>query len=265
MTNTPVVEVCVDSVESAIAAERGGADRVELCSNLLEGGVTPSAGLIAAVRQAISIQLQVMIRPRGGDFFYTGNEIGVMRHDIKAAKELGADGVVLGILDLEGNVDAKRTGGLVELARPLTATFHRAIDLSRDLFIALQTLIDLKIDRVLTSGGEQTAVEGKRTIARLVRDAAGRIVVMPGSGIQEENVRRLIEETGAREIHVGLSAPFASPMRSRNEKVSMGTVKDREYLRFGVTEERVRSLLRAASNHGAAAASRFPSTAVRRR
>jgi copper homeostasis protein len=265
MTNRPVVEVCVDSVESAIAAERGAADRVELCGNLLEGGVTPSAGLIAAVRQAISIQLQVMIRPRGGDFFYTDDEIGIMRHDIKVAKELGADGLVLGILDTEANVDAKRTGELVELARPLTVTFHRAIDMSRDLFLALQTLIDLKIDRVLTSGGEQTAIEGKQIIARLVRDAAERIAVMPGSGIQEQNVRQLIAETGAREIHVGLSAAFASPMRLRNEKVSMGTVKDREYQRFRVTEERVKRLVAAASSDGAATASRVPSATLKGR
>ena len=258
----PIVEVCLDSVESAIAAERGGADRAELCSDLLEGGITPSAGLIAAVRRAIGIPLQVMIRPRGGDFCYTDPEFGIMRDDIKTAKELGADGVVLGILDTEGNVDAQRTGELVELARPLTVTFHRAIDMSRDLFAALETLIELKIDRVLTSGGQPTAIEGRRTIARLVRDAGDRLVVMAGSGLREQNVRRFIKETGVREVHVGLSAQVGSPMRLRNEKISMGGVKGREYQRSGVTEERVKSFVAAASPD--ARASRLPSTAIRR-
>ena len=246
MNRKCVVEVCVDSVESAIAAERGGANRVELCSNLLEGGVTPSAGLIAAVRRAISIPVNVMIRPRGGDFFYSEDEIGIMRQDIQTAKELGANGVVLGMLDTEGNVDARRTSELVQFSRPLTVTFHRAIDMSRDLVVALQTLMELKVDRALTSGGEQTAIEGQRTIARLVEAAAGRIAIMAGSGIREENVRQLIEETGVPEVHVGMSAPVESPMRSRNERVSMGVVKGREYQRFGVTQERVEKLVAAA-------------------
>ena len=247
MNRKCVVEVCVDSVESAVAAERGGANRVELCSSLLEGGVTPSAGLIAVVRRAVSIPVNVMIRPRGGDFCYSDAEIGIMRQDIQRAKELGANGVVLGILDPDANVDARRTGELVQLARPLTVTFHRAIDMSRDLLVALQRLIELKVDRVLTSGGEQTAIEGQQTIARMVETASGRIVIMAGSGIREENVRRFIEETGVPEIHVGMSAPVESPMRSRNERVSMGAVKGREYQRFGVTQERVEKLVAAAS------------------
>jgi len=247
MNRKPLVEVCLDSVESALAAERGGANRVELCSSLIEGGITPSSGLIAAVRRSISIPLHVMIRPRGGDFCYTDYEFAIMAQDIKAAKEFGANGVVLGILDAEGNVDAQRTRKLVELARPLTVTFHRALDMSRDLFAALDTLIDLKVDRVLTSGGKETAVEGKRTIARLVEVAGERIVVMAGSGIREQNVRWFLGETSVREIHVSLTTPVSSPMRSRNEKVSMGSVKGREYQRFGVSEERVKKLVAAVS------------------
>ena len=247
MKNKPIVEVCVDSVESAVAAERGGAHRVELCADLLEGGVTPSAGLIAGVRRRISIKLHVMVRPRGGDFCYTEDEIAVMRQDIIAAKELGADGLVFGILDAEGDVDATRTRELADVARPRKVTYHRAIDMSRDLLASLETLVDLRIDYILTSGGEQTAMEGKETLGRLVRAADGRIVVIAGSGIQERNVRQLIEETGVREIHVGLNGPVSGPMRYRNEKISMGSVKGREHQRFGVAQERVEKLVAAAS------------------
>jgi copper homeostasis protein len=230
-----------------VAAERGGAHRVELCANLLEGGVTPSVGLIAEVRRRVSIKLHIMVRPRGGDFCYTDDEIAIMRRDITVAKELGADGVVFGILDAEGTVDAKRTRELADIARPLKVTYHRAIDMSRNLLWSLETLIDLRIDYVLTSGGEQIAIEGKETLRRLVRAAEGRIVVIAGSGIQEHNVRQLLEETGVQEIHVGLNAPVPGPMRYRNEKISMGTVKGREHQRFGVSQERVGKLVAAAS------------------
>ena len=242
-----IVEVCVDSVDSALAAQMGGASRVELCSSLLEGGVTPSAGLIAVVRQKISIGLQVMIRPRGGDFCYSAEEFAVMRHDLATAKRLGADGVVLGVLHEEGDVDAEKTAELIELARPLKVTFHRAIDMSRDLLASLEAIKRLGVDHVLTSGGEPTALEGREAIARLVRAAGGKVAVMAGSGIQEHNVRQVIEATGVREIHVSLNGRAASPMRYRNEKVSMGAVKGRDYSRFGVLQERVEKLLEEAA------------------
>ena len=247
MSSRPIIEVCVDSVESARAAQLGGANRVELCSNLLEGGVTPSTGLIVTVRQKISIGLHVMIRPRGGDFFYTADEFAVMRQDIAEAKRLGADGVVFGILDEDGNVDAKATAHLVDLAQPLKVTFHRAIDMSRDPLASLETLKTLGVSHVLTSGREQTAIEGKEAIARLVRVSEGKIAVMAGSGILEQNVRQLIEATGVREIHVSLSGCEPSPIRYRNERVSMGIVKGREYSRFGVLQERVEKLLEEAA------------------
>jgi copper homeostasis protein len=244
--NELLVEVCVDSVESALAAERGGAKRLEVCSNLLEGGVTPSLGMIAAVRRNVSIGLHVMIRPRGGDFCYNAEEFAAMGQDIATAKRLGANGVVLGVLNEEGDVNAVETARLIDLARPLKVTFHRAIDMSRDLLASLETLKMLGVDHLLTSGGEQTALEGREAIARLVRAADGKMTVMAGSGIQEHNVRQLIEETGVREIHVSLNGPEESPMRHRNDKIAMGIIRDREYQRFGVVRERVERLLHAA-------------------
>ncbi len=245
MSNEILIEVCLDSVASAIAAERGGARRVELCGNLLEGGVTPSAGLIELVRARTTTGLQVMIRPRGGDFCYTAEEFETMRRDIIVAKKLGADGVVVGILDARGNVDMGRTRELVELARPLNVTFHRAFDMSDDLLRALEDICATGADRLLTSGGEQTASQGVDMIGRLVKAARGRIVIMAGSGITDENAVSIIEHARVREIHVGLGRAAESPMLHRNPRVSMGTAPEREYQRFQVREEDVTNLLRA--------------------
>jgi len=239
-----LIEVCVDSVASAVAAEGGGAGRVELCSNLLEGGATPSAGLIEVVRGRIKAGLHVMIRPRGGDFCYTAEEFEIMRRDIAAAKGLGADGVVLGILDAAGNVDVEHTRELVELARPLHVTFHRAFDMTADLLRALEDVCRSGADRLLTSGGEQTAGLGVESIARLVKAARGRIVIMAGSGINGKNAVSLVEQTGITEIHVGLGSVVESPMIHRNPRVSMGATAGREYQRFQVREEDVLNLRR---------------------
>lgn len=236
------VEVCVDSVVSALAAERGGADRIELCGSLVEGGITPSVGLIETVRQSISIPMHVMIRPRGGDFLYDGPELEIMRRDIAAAKRLGADGVVFGVIDVDGKVNVTRTLELVEVARPLAVTFHRAFDMTADLFEALEDVCATGADRLLTSGAEQTSLEGAATIAALLRKAQGRIVVMPGSGIKPGNVRDLVKRTGAREIHVGLRSSVPSAIRYRNPRVSLGPVPAREYERQVVLEENVRQL-----------------------
>jgi copper homeostasis protein len=242
MNDQVLIEVCVDSVASAAAAERGGASRVELCSSLLEGGVTPSAGLIELVRARTSIGLQVMIRPRGGDFCYTPEELETMRRDILVARKLGVDGVVLGILEADGNVDIGRTRQLVELARPLHVTFHRAFDMSADLFRALEDVCATGADRLLTSGGERTAGQAIQPIARLVQAARGRIAIMACGGIDDQNAASIVEQTGVREIHVGLRSPVASPMISRNPRISMGTAPGLEYQRFQVLEENVRGL-----------------------
>ncbi len=236
------VEICVDSVASAIAAERGGAVRVELCSGLVEGGLTPSAGLIEMTRAAVSLGVHVLIRPRGGDFCYDAPEFDVMRRDIALAKQFGANGVVFGILDPNGNIDVGRTRQLVALARPLEVTFHRAFDMTADLSRALEDLCVAGVDRVLTSGAEQTAWEGRVAIARLVMQAQGRIAIMAGSGVKPENARALVEETGVRDIHAGLRSAVAGPMLFRNPRISMGSVAGREYERFAVLEENVRRL-----------------------
>jgi len=245
MSDQILIEVCLDSVASAIAAERGGAGRVELCSNLLEGGVTPSAGLIELVRARTTIGLQVMIRPRGGDFCYTREEFETMRRDIIVAKKLGADGVVAGILDTRGNVDVERTRELVELARPLNVTFHRACDMSADLLRALEDICATGADRLLTSGGAESAAQAVDMIGQLVKAARGRIVVMAGGGIDDQNAVSIIEQTGVREIHVGLGSAVESPMLHRNPRISMGAAAGREYRRFQVIEEDVMNLRRA--------------------
>ena len=217
-----LIEVLVDSVASARAARAGGADRLEVCQNLFEGGTTPSVGLIKAMRRAVETPMNVMVRPRGGDFCYSDDEFEVMQHDVQMAKELGANGIVLGLLQPDGTVDEERTARLVALARPLPVTFHRAIDMTRDLGEALEALVRLGVDRVLTSGGEATVWEGVDAIAALMERAAGRIIVMPGGGIREHNVQKVLARTGAREIHVSGSRTVESQMQHRNTRVFMG-------------------------------------------
>jgi copper homeostasis protein len=243
-----LIEVCVDSVASAVAAERGGAGRVELCSGLIEGGVTPSSGLIEAVRAAVSLPVHVMIRPRGGDFCYDEDEFKIMRRDLRLARQLGADGVVFGMLTPDGKVNQARCRDLMELARPLSVTFHRAFDMSADLLQALEDLCAVGVDRILTSGGEPTCSQSESMIANLVEAAKGRIAIMAGSGIKPENARAIIEGTGVKEIHAGRRSAGPGPMTFRNPRISMGTVAGREYDRFVVTEENVRNLCAAIRN-----------------
>lgn len=244
-SNEITVEICVDSLESAIAAERGGATRVELCSDLLEGGITPSAGLIATARKKISIGLHVMIRPRGGDFLYGDDEFDVMRRDVVMAKQLGADGVVFGLLDPDGNVDVQRTRQLVDLARPLKTTFHRAFDISADLGRALENVVEAGADRILTSGGAQTALEGSAVLSTLVECAKDRVIIMAGGGIDDQNVQVVLEKTGVREIHAALKTIVESPMKYRSQSISMGVAGGSEYQRFVVPESKVVKLVRA--------------------
>jgi copper homeostasis protein len=239
------LEICVDSVESAIAAERGGADRVELCSDLLEGGITPGAGLIASVRSRIAIGLFVMIRPRGGDFCYTDLEFEVMREEVRHARELGADGVVLGLLDEAGHVDARRTRQLVELALPLPVTFHRAIDMTPDPSAAVEDVIATGAHRILTSGGAPNVTRGARRISRMVEAAAGRIAIMPGCGVSADTIVAVARATGATEFHSSARTAVRSPVKFRKRGMTMGDIPDREYRRYIVREQSVRVLVRS--------------------
>lgn len=234
-----IIEACVNSVVSAIEAEKGGAHRVELCDNLLEGGTTPSAATILLASQCLSVDLNVIIRPRGGDFCYSDVEFEIMKSDILAAKELGADGVVIGILDVDGRIDKKRTKVLVDLAQPLSVTFHRAFDMTSDPFQALHDLIKLKVDRILTSGQKNVAVEGIELISALVKEAGEKVTIMPGCGITPENIERLAEETGAKEFHVFAMKCVESPMKFRNQKTFMGAPLEVSEYETSITDAEV--------------------------
>jgi copper homeostasis protein len=203
------LEISVESIEAAMAAERGGATRIEFCSNARVGGTTPSDELLRIVRKRVSLPIFSMVRPRGGNFFYTEAEFEAMRRDVDAAKEVGMDGVVLGLLGADGQIDVERTKELVERARPLPVTFHRAFDECVDLQRSLEDVIKTGAVRLLTSGGKRTAPEALNALAELVRIAGGQIAVMPGSGLHAGNIREAVARTGAREFHAGLRSVVA--------------------------------------------------------
>lgn len=220
--NFPTLEVCVDSVGAARAAAEGGADRVELCAAISEGGLTPSAGTIELARAALGIGLVVLVRPRAGDFLYSSAEFEVMRRDVELCAAAGVDGVALGVLRRDGSVDRERTAELVERAGPLQVTFHRAFDMTRDPEEALEALCELGVERVLTSGAARTALEGAGLIARLVERAGTRLAVMAGGGVRAANAAELLRRTGARELHFTARGARESEMEFRNPRCAMG-------------------------------------------
>jgi copper homeostasis protein len=197
-----LVEVCVDTLASAIAAQSGGASRIELCSALSEGGLTPSSGTISQALKLLSLRIFVMIRPRAGNFVYSANDFDIMLKDIVIARESGANGIVSGILNPDDTVDVDHTRLLVEAASPLPVTFHRAFDLTPDPYKALEEIITCGCKRILTSGQQATAIEGQELISKLIRQAGDRVIIMPGSGLNEQNVDALIRTIGAKEIHL---------------------------------------------------------------
>jgi copper homeostasis protein len=201
-TKNILIEVCVDTLASALAAQTGGASRIELCSALSEGGLTPSSGTIAQARQLLTIGIFVMIRPRTGNFVYSKDDFNTMLLDIKTARELGAAGIVAGILNPDSSVDVERTIKLVKAARPLPFTFHRAFDLIPDPIKAMEEIISCGCSRILTSGQLPTAIEGKELIRKMIQLAGDRIIILPGSGISDHNVAELVSETGAKEVHL---------------------------------------------------------------
>lgn len=226
MNNRTIIEVCANSLESAIIAQQEGADRIELCQSLNEGGLSPSAGTLKKVKEHLSIAVNVLIRPRGGDFFYSASELQEIREDILFVKELGMQGVVIGALDVNGNIDKKVCAELVNTARPMSITFHRAFDMCKDPIQALDDLIQLGFDRLLTSGQQNKAIEGTQLIKELVKHCGERIVIMAGSGIDAENIQRLIDETGVKECHVSASTRLNSVMNFQKEGIAMGGIKD---------------------------------------
>jgi len=221
-----LVEACVNSPLSAIEAEKGGANRVELCDNLYEGGTTPSAATIKMTSQNIGIALHVLIRPRGGDFLYTDLEFEVMLHDIEYCKQNGVKGVVVGVLKENGTVDVQRTNELVKAAYPISVTFHRAFDMVDEPLKALEDVIATGCHRILTSGLSNKAWDGREMIAELVRHAGDRITIMAGSGINKENAEKLVQLTGVKEIHTSSRSSYPSKMKFQKKNIFMGGLSE---------------------------------------
>lgn len=245
------VEICLSGIESAAAAQDGGAQRIELCENLAEGGMTPSLGMIAQVRQLLRIDIHVLIRPRPGDFDYSQREFQVMKRDIALCKEMGVDGVVIGLLNRDGTVDLERSGELAALARPMGVTFHRAFDVAREPFQALDDLKSLGIERVLTSGQAANAISGLDLLRRLQAHAGDDITLLICGNVNAGNAARIIAETGASEIHVGpadCSELVKSKMTYVNPAVYMGNSDQTdEYVISQVSSRRVRAIIEAVS------------------
>lgn len=216
------LEICSDSVESALIAEEAGADRIELCSSLIEGGVTPSHATILTAREELRIPLHVLIRPRNGDFLYSELEYEIMKKEIMFCRQSGIDGIVFGILRTDGTIDSDRTLRLIDLSWPMSVTFHRAFDLCRDPESGIEDIIRCGAHRLLTSGQRNTAMEGSDLITRLIGISSGRISIMPGSGIKDINIRTIAEKTGASEFHLSGRKEIPGLMQFRKKGISMG-------------------------------------------
>lgn len=241
-----LVEICSNSVESCLAAQEGGADCVELCAGIPEGGTTPSYGEMITARDLLTdTRLNIIIRPRGGDFLYSPLEIKIMLEDIEMARVIGANGVVFGCLTPDGDIDVPTMRKLMDASEGLSVTFHRAFDVCRDPRKALEQLIELGCDRILTSGQQPNAEAGIPLLKELNKQAAQRIILLAGCGINETNIRRIAVETGIGEFHFSARERIKSEMQYRNEAVSMGgTVLINEYERDVTTAQRVKETIR---------------------
>ncbi|MDR1369529.1 MAG: copper homeostasis protein CutC [Dysgonamonadaceae bacterium] len=239
------LEVCSNSVRSAIAAQEGGAYRVELCDNLVEGGTTPSFAQIQIARKLLNIKLNVIIRPRGGDFLYDDLEFEIMRSEVKICGEIGCDGVVIGLLNPDGTIDTTRTKELVDIAREheMSVTFHRAFDRCNDLFKGLEDVINTGCDRILTSGGKDSALEGAENIRKLIEQAGERVIIMPGAGITERNIAELVKQTGLKEFHGSFRSAYSGKMNYFNR--DMSDWKEDTQLLFS-DKEKIREALKQA-------------------
>lgn len=239
------LEVCAGSVHSAIAAQEGGASRIELCENLQQGGTTPSYGQIKITRKLLQIPVHVLLRPRPGDFLYSDLEFDIIKQDLEYCIEAGCDAVVIGILNADGTVDKSRCAELMQLAKQggLYTTFHRAFDLCTDLNQSLEDVIDLGFDCILTSGGKTTAIEGASKIAQLIQRADDRICIMPGGGVSEYNVADLVNFTGATKIHSSARVRRRSAMTFQNTQIIVGSGYSDEYDIDETDTERVKNII----------------------
>jgi copper homeostasis protein len=237
-----IIEIATSDFVTTKSAVEGGADRIELCANLAEGGTTPSFGTIKQCREAFDVLLYPIIRPRGGDFLYTDDEFAIMLQDVKLCKQLGCDGIVIGLLNTDGTIDVKRTAQLIEASYPLGVTFHRAFDRCLEPFKALEQLIETGCERILTSGQQPSVVDGVKLVAELNKIAAERIIIMPGSGVRQDNIKMLAEKTGCIEFHSSLRRKEKSKM----EFVHPG-FKDlvESYMNNSISPKDVRDLISA--------------------
>lgn len=239
-----LLEICCYSVQSAIIAEKSGANRIELCAGVYEGGTTPSLATIQLVKENVNIPVHVIIRPRGADFCYSDIEFECMKRDILSCKEQGVEGVVSGVLLPNGKIDIQRTKELVELSKPMSFTFHRAFDMVEDHLEALEELINMKVDRILTSGSMQTAEEGIGLLNELMDKSDGRVIIMPGSGVSENNISELKEKTGAMEFHCSAKKLVKSKMEYQNPNINMGgegSIPEFEY--YEADAEKIRNIV----------------------
>lgn len=241
-----LLEVCAGSIQSAVEAQQGGAFRIELCDNLAQGGTTPSLSQITKSKQLIDIQINTLIRPREGDFLYSDLEFETMKQDIHYCGQTKCNGVVFGILNSDGSIDKKRNQELVEIAHQygMEVTFHRAFDRSSNLYKALEDIIEIGCSRILTSGGKKTALEGKEIIQQLIEKAADKIIIMPGGGITEDNVKDLVNSTGLKEFH----GSFRSRVRSKMTYMARAFCEEEEFVILQTDKEKVSKAIKNANN-----------------
>lgn len=234
-----IIEIATSDFATTKSAVEGGADRIELCANLAEGGTTPSYGTIKQCRETFDVQLYPIIRPRGGDFLYSKDEFELMLHDARLCKALGCDGIVVGLLNMDGTIDIVRTAQLVEAVYPMGVTFHRAFDRCKDPFVALEELVEIGCERILTSGQRPTVNDGVEMIVELNKRSDGRIIIMPGSGVRKENIKMLAEKTGCTEFHSSLRGKAKSAMQF----IHPGFAGSEEsYMNNSISAEEVREL-----------------------
>ena len=244
---TKILEICCYTAESAVNAEDAGANRIELCDNYSEGGTTPSYASIKYVVDTLHIPVNVILRPRGGDFLYSDVEFEIIRQDAIKMKELGVNGLVFGFLKATGEIDIDRTKEIIDLVHPLEYTFHRAFDMCNNYLTALEQLRKLGIDRILTSGGRDTAYDGAKAISEFIKASEDEIIVMPGSGIHEGNLMKIMETTGAKEFHSSAKVFESSGMKYYNQNIKMGKNDIDEFKKISVNKESIVNMLKILS------------------